>query len=91
MPAGTYRVRGPQRYVRDAELMQAEVDRDPDAQRSVFYLAQSYFWAGDMAKARQWFDRRVEMGGWDEEVFFSMFRAAEVMDGLGEPPRFRSR
>jgi hypothetical protein len=79
------RSRDPQKYARDAELMQAEVDRDPDDRRSVFYLAQSYFWAGDMAKARQWFVRRAEMGGWEEEVFFSMFRAAEVMDGLGEP------
>ena len=79
------RSRDPQKYARDAEILQAEVDRDPDDRRSVFYLAQSYFWAGDIAKARQWFDRRVEMGGWDEEVFFSMLRTAEAMHKLGEP------
>ena len=36
------RNRDPRRYARDAEILQAEVDRNPDDARSVFYLAQSY-------------------------------------------------
>ena len=79
------RNRDPLKYVRDAEVLQAEVDRNPEDRRSVFYLAQSYAWAGDLAKARHWFDRRAEMGGWDEEIYFASFRAAEVMEAAGEP------
>lgn len=79
------RNRDPRKYARDAAVLQAEVDRDPDDRRSVFYLAQSYAWAGDLAKARRWFERRAEMGGWDEEVYYALYRAAEVMETAGEP------
>jgi SAM-dependent methyltransferase len=61
------------------------VDRNPDDRRSVFYLAQSHFDAGDFANARKWYERRAEMGGWDEEVFWSLHRAAQAMQKLGEP------
>lgn len=51
----------------------------------VFSLAHSYFELGDFANARTWYARRVEMGGWDQEVFFAMYRVAESMAQLGEP------
>ena len=79
------RNKDPQKYVRDAEILQAEVDRNPDDRRSVFYLAQSYLNAGDFANARKWYERRAEMGGWQEEVFCSLHRAAEAMESQGEP------
>jgi len=75
----------PQKYVRDAEVLLAEVERDPENPRSVFYLAQSYFDARDFANARKWYARRTEMGGWDEEVYYSLARLAESMSRLGEP------
>ncbi len=75
----------PRKYARDAEILQADVDRNPDDSRSVFYLAQSYFDAGEFTQARQWYGRRAEMGGWDEEVFYALFRVAVAMDRLGEP------
>ena len=63
------RSQDPQKYARDADLLLAEVERNPEDARSVFYLAQSYFDLGDFANARKWYARRVEMGGWDEEVY----------------------
>ena len=39
----------------------------------------------DFVNARKWYARRVEMGGWDEEVYFAMFRVAESMAQLGAP------
>jgi glycosyltransferase involved in cell wall biosynthesis len=75
----------PQKYARDAQLLLAEVARRPHDTRSVFYLAQSFFDAGDYVNARKWYARRAEMGGWDEEVFFAMYRLAEPMHKLGEP------
>ena len=59
----------PQKYARDRDLLLAEVERNPEDARSVFYLAQSYFGLGDFVNARKWYARRVEMGGWDEEVY----------------------
>lgn len=75
----------PDKYRRDAEILLAEVERHPDNTRSVFYLAQSYYCYGDWVNARRWDERRAEMGGWAEEVYYSSFRAAESMAHNGEP------
>ena len=75
----------PQKYERDADLLLAEVERNPDDARSVFLLAQSYFNQGDFANARRWDVRRAEMGGWDEELYYSICRLADSMLQLGEP------
>ncbi|MEI7715820.1 MAG: glycosyltransferase [Mycobacterium sp.] len=72
-----------QKYVRDRDLLLAEIDRNPQDARSVFYLAQSYFCLQDWTNARDCYARRVELGGWDEEVFCSMMRVAESMAKLG--------
>jgi glycosyltransferase involved in cell wall biosynthesis len=68
----------------DRDLLLAEVDRNPEDPRSVFYLAQTYFDLGDFLNARTWYARRVEMGGWDEEVYCSLLRIAASMAELGE-------
>ncbi len=75
----------PQKYARDRDLLLAEVQRNPESSRSVFYLAQSFYDLGDFANARKWYARRVEMGGWDEEVYFAKWRIADSMWRLREP------
>ena len=74
-----------QKFARDRDMLLAEVERNPEDARSVFYLAQSYFDLGDFVDARKWYERRVEMGGWDEEVYYSMVRLAESMAKLDWP------
>ena len=75
----------PLKYAHDAEVLLAEVERDPDNPRSVFYLAQSYFDAGDFVNAQRWYERRTEMSGFDEEIFWSLNRIAETMSRLDAP------
>lgn len=75
----------PEKYARDRDLLLVEVERDPEDSRSVFYLAQSYFDLGDFANARRWYQRRAEMGGWEEEVYYSLLRVGESMLRLEEP------
>ncbi|MBS9535511.1 glycosyltransferase [Mycobacterium sp. M1] len=72
-----------QKYARDRDLLLAEVQRNPGDARSVFYLARSYFDLGDFDNAREWFARRAAMGGWAEEVYYSMFQGAQAMDRSG--------
>src|SRR5262249_50310455 len=86
------RSQDPLKYAHDRDLLLAEVERNPEDARSVFYLAQSCFDLArtrgqlyDFVDARKWYERRVEMGGWDEEVFFSMVRVAQSMALLGAP------
>jgi glycosyltransferase involved in cell wall biosynthesis len=75
----------PRKYERDRDLLLAEVERDPGDSRSVFYLAQSCFDLGEFANARDWYRRRAEMGGWEEEVFYALYRVGESMAALGAP------
>lgn len=75
----------PEKYRRDAEILLAEAERNPDDPRTVFYLAQSYYCYGDWVNARTWDERRAAMGGWEEEVYYSSFRAAESMAANKEP------
>jgi len=73
----------PKKYERDRDLLLAEVARNPGDARSVFYLAQSYFDAGDHANALEWYRKRTEMGGWEEEVYYALFRCGECRVQLG--------
>lgn len=75
----------PEKYARDRDLLLAELERNPDDERSVFYLAQSYFDYGDFESALTWYRRRAEMGRWVEEVYYSLYRVAECLARLDEP------
>ena len=74
----------PRKYERDRDLLLAAVEAHPNDARSMFYLAQSYFDLGDFARARDWYARRTELGGWDEETYFAMYRVAESMAKAGD-------
>ena len=82
------------KFARDRDLLLAEVERNPEDARSVFYLAQcyfslGYFALGDFVNARNWYTRLAEMlvkkVGWDEQAYAAMWRVAESMVQLGEP------
>ncbi len=74
-----------QKYARDRDLLLAEVERNPEDARSVFYLAQSYFDLDDFDNSHKWYQRRIEMEGSDEEVYYSMLRLAESVTKLNWP------
>ncbi|MGD1050556.1 MAG: glycosyltransferase [Solirubrobacteraceae bacterium] len=59
------------KLVRDAALLKRDLARDPRNARSVFYLAQTYRDMGQVELAIAHYRRRVELGGWDEEVFYA--------------------
>ncbi|WGI32209.1 glycosyltransferase [Mycolicibacterium aubagnense] len=75
----------PQKYARDRDLLLADLQRDPDNPRSVFYLSESYFNLGDFTNARKWAARRAEMGGWDEETYYALWQVARSMTRMDEP------
>lgn len=75
----------PRKYERDRDLLLNEVQCHPDDERSVFYLAQSYFDMGDFENACTWYARRAAMIGWAEETYCAMARVAESKFMLGAP------
>ncbi len=65
-----------EKYERDRRLLEAELERDPDSDRATFYLAQTLRDSGETEDAIRLYRRRVELGGWDEEVFYSAHQVA---------------
>jgi glycosyltransferase involved in cell wall biosynthesis len=79
------RARTPGTYAQDAALLEQAVAKDPHNSRNVFYLAQSYRDAGDLEAALRNYQRRVEMGGWRGEVWFSLYTIAVLKERLKRP------
>ena len=75
----------PDKYRRDAQTLEAALQTDPDNTRYVFYLAQSYRDADDQIAALAAYTRRALMGGWEEEVFYSLLQCARCLEALGAP------
>lgn len=73
---------------RDIRLLTAALAANRDDARSMFYLAQTYRDAGRHAEARDWYAKRVEVGGWDEEVWFAMLMHARSCLALGDAVGF---
>jgi glycosyltransferase involved in cell wall biosynthesis len=67
-----------EKYSRDAIILEEALKEDPNNTRDQFYLAQSYFDSQQWDKSAQAYQRRVDMGGWEEEVFYSLYRIAMI-------------
>jgi glycosyltransferase involved in cell wall biosynthesis len=79
------RARDPKTYEKDAALLEAALREDPDNLRNIFYLAQSYRDAGLVERARQTYARRAAMGGWDEEVWYSLYQVGRLVERMKAP------
>lgn len=66
------------KYARDAEILEKALEKEPDNERYVFYLAQSYRDSGNNSKAIEYYTKRYEMGRWVEEAFFSAYQVARL-------------
>ncbi len=76
----------PQKYQKDAQILEEALKEDPTNSRYVFYLAQSYRDAGDYASSLRNYEKRAQMGGWDQEVFYSKLQIARMLDMLNRDP-----
>lgn len=77
------RAKDPDKYKKDVKVLLDVLEKEPNNARYVFYLAQSYASANDPKNALENYKRRVEMGGWPEEVFWSLLQIANLQDRLG--------
>jgi tetratricopeptide (TPR) repeat protein len=72
------------RYEHERKLLERAHEQDPANGRTVFYLAQTHRYLGNVDDAIDTYDRRIAMAGWDEEVFFAMLQAAVLRAEQGE-------
>lgn len=75
-----------EKYASDARVLEKALRKEPDNARYVFYLAQSYRDAGELQKSLKAYERRSDMGGWDEEVWYSLYQVARLSERLKLPP-----
>lgn len=79
------RSKDPQKFIKDAQVLEKALLKEPDSQRYVFYLAQTYRDAGMPEKALENYQKRVAMGGWDQEVYMSLLQIAFLNERLQKP------
>jgi tetratricopeptide (TPR) repeat protein len=73
----------PQKYRKDAAVLAAALETDQGNTRYAYYLAQSLRDAGDFARAAAAYERRAAMGGWEEEVYSSLYERAKLVARMG--------
>ncbi len=75
-------------FQRDITVLERALQSEADPflkSRYTFYLAQSYRDNQQLEKAIENYLARSKLGGWHEEVFFSLYQAARIMETLGYP------
>lgn len=82
---GGNRSKDPDKYRKDAEILEAAFDKETDPfmkSRYGFYLAQSYRDSGQNEKALCWYRWRAKQEFWIEEVYVSLLNAARLAQSL---------
>lgn len=63
---------------RDIRLLKGDLEENPNNVRSHFYLANTYFDSNQHDEAIPYYLKRIELGGWDQEVWYSYYRLGEI-------------
>lgn len=79
------RSKDPLKYEKDAALLESALIDEPNNSRYVFYLAQSYLDCSNYPKALENYEKRIKMGGWDQEVFYSMLKIGNILENMEKP------
>jgi tetratricopeptide (TPR) repeat protein len=69
---------------RDIRLLTKGLEELPNNDRYTFYLANSYRDKGDNDKAIETYKKRIEIGGWVEEVWFSYYSIGKCYKNKGD-------
>jgi len=77
-----------EKYVRDTRLLTEYLNSHPNDGRTLFYLAQTYRDSGDHTRAIEFYRRRVDVGGWDEECWYAKLAIARCYRALGKEAEF---
>jgi tetratricopeptide (TPR) repeat protein len=73
---------------RDIEVLTQGLIDEPDNDRYVFYLAQSYKDNGDSLNAIKYYKKRFHMGRWAEEAWFSAYQVGMLYKQIGNIHKF---
>lgn len=74
-----------EKYLKDVDILNKELEKDPNDSRSQFYLATSYDNAKMYKEAFKAYQKRIQMNGYKEEIFYSLYRMGGIMINDQEP------
>lgn len=77
----------PNKFLRNVALLKEGLAEEPDNARYMFYLAESLRDSGHLGEALEWYQKRVEQGGWREEVFWAKYQIGKLLHQMGLPPQ----
>ena len=78
------------KFERDVRLLEQGLKEEPGNVRYMFYLAQTYHSLGRWKDAIALYKKRIEGGGWYEEVWYSHYMIGQSYLSLDDPVRFES-
>lgn len=76
------------KFERDVRLLEQGIKDEPNNERYHFYLAQSYKDSGNFKKAIELYKKRIKMGGWFEEVWYSHYMISKLWLLLNNEEKF---
>lgn len=76
------RSKDPEKLQKDVLILEAAVQKEPNNSRYVFYLAQTYFSMCNFKLALETYEKRLLMEGFDQEIFWSKLRIAQLQELL---------
>ncbi len=79
------RAQDPTRNLKDIQILETALKENPSNSRYVFYLAQTYFNNQDYHLALKNYERRIAMGGKNDEVFHSLHLSGLIKEFYGYP------
>jgi len=72
------------KFERDIRLLEDDLKNDPNNTRTHFYLASSYKNSGNYLKAIEHFKKRISLGGWIEENWYSRYELGKCYMQIGK-------
>jgi len=72
------------KYERDIRLLTEGIKDEPNNERYHFYLANSYHDCGRFEEAIDFYKKRIKIGGWIEEVWYSYYRIGLCYKNIGK-------
>ena len=73
------------KFERDIKLLSDGIIAEPNnSERYHFYLANSYHDIGNFEKAIETYEKRIKIGGWDQEIWYSYYRIGLCYKNLGK-------
>jgi len=73
------------KFDRDIRLLKEGLVESPNNPRYLFYLANSYFNSGRHEESIPYYKKRIEVGGWYEEIWYSFYNLGFAYQRTGRP------